>query len=63
MSKLEVEYDYETDQEQARQSRDYLYRDFSYAIEFFVKENPMVLVENLKLWIRVMNFLNWKLWP
>ena len=49
MNRLEIEYDYETDEEQAKQSRDYLYKDFSYAIEFFVKENPVQLVENALL--------------
>jgi len=50
MQKLEVEYDYDTDHEVLRQSTSMLRRELLQAIEFFVKEDPLKLVDNLRLW-------------
>ena len=49
MSKLEVEYDYDTDNEQLTHSHNMLLRELFQAIEFFVKEDPLKLVENVRL--------------
>jgi hypothetical protein len=49
MSKLEVEYDYDTDSEQKSHSKDMLLRELFQAIEFFVKEDPLKLVDNVRL--------------
>lgn len=51
MSKLEVEYDYDTDNEQLTHSHNMLLRELFQAIEFFVKEDPLKLVENVRLWV------------
>ena len=45
---LEEEYDYETDQEQIYKAKKHNINENYLAIEFFTKEDPMVLVENLK---------------
>ena len=52
MSKLEEEYDYETDQEHLTSGLKILAYDLYYAVEFFVHEDPLLFVENLerKLW-------------
>uniref|UniRef100_A0A7S3SXT7 Uncharacterized protein n=1 Tax=Strombidinopsis acuminata TaxID=141414 RepID=A0A7S3SXT7_9SPIT len=47
MDKLEVEYDYETDQEQVTLSRKHLETDFFEAVKFSVVDCPMVLCGNL----------------
>lgn len=49
MSKLEVEYDYETEDEQLKQSAKMLIDELHQAIEFFIKEDPFKLVENISL--------------
>lgn len=49
MSRLEVEYDYNTDSEQATQSKQFLEQDLFLAVEFFVKENPLKLVDNIDI--------------
>lgn len=46
ISKLEIEYDYDTDAEQIKASKKFLEADLYYAIDFFVKEDPLALVEN-----------------
>ena len=47
MSKLEVEYDYDTDSEQRTHSKEMLSFELCQAIDFFVKEEPLKLVGNL----------------
>lgn len=47
MSRLETEYDYETEHEQIRQSQRMLAEDLADAIDFFVTKDPLQLVENL----------------
>jgi len=47
VSKLEIEYDYETDQEHIDNCRIMLESDLYYAVEFFVKDDPLNLVVNL----------------
>ncbi len=47
MSKLEEEYDYETDQEHLTSGLKILAYDLFYAVEFFVHEDPLLFVENL----------------
>lgn len=42
-----MEYDYDTDAEQAKQSKDFLYDDLFHAIHFFLTENPLKLVDNI----------------
>lgn len=49
MTKLEVEYDYETDKEQETYSKEMLLRDLTEAIDFFIMEDPIKLVENVLL--------------
>ncbi len=49
MNKLEVEYDYETEDEQLKQSAKMLIYELHQAIEFFIKEDPFKLVENISL--------------
>ena len=48
MTKLEEEYDYETDKEHVAHGLKILDYDLYYAVEFFVQEDPMLFVENLK---------------
>lgn len=47
MSRLEVEYDYETETEQIRQSVTMLREDLNDAINFFVMQDPLTLIENV----------------
>ena len=47
MSKLEMEYDYDTDQEQIDRAKKLLSRENIMAIEYFVKDDPLLLVGNL----------------
>jgi len=49
MSRLEVEYDYDTENEQLVYSKDMLKRDLLQAIEFYIREDPFKLVENINL--------------
>lgn len=49
MSKLEIEYDYDTDLEQVDRSKKMLLRELDQAIDFFVKEDPIKLVDNVLL--------------
>jgi len=49
MTKLEVEYDYETDFENQRHAKRMLLSELSQAIEFYVKEEPLKLVHNVIL--------------
>ena len=44
MSRLEVEYDYETESEQIKQSKSMLQDDLNDAIEFFVNSDPLRLI-------------------
>jgi len=46
MNRLEVEYDYETESEQIKQSKSMLQDDLNDAIEFFVNSDPLRLIEN-----------------
>jgi hypothetical protein len=47
MEKLELEYDYETDEEQIYRAKKYLISETKLAIEYIVKEDPLMLVSNL----------------
>jgi hypothetical protein len=47
MSKLEMEYDYDTDEEQICRAKLLLNKEKILAIEYFVKEEPLFLVGNL----------------
>jgi hypothetical protein len=49
MRKLEVEYDYDTDDEQKEHSKNMLLRELTQAIDFFVTEDPIKLVDNVLL--------------
>lgn len=49
MTKLEVEYDYDTDEEQQSQSKKMLIHELQQAIDFFIKEDPLKLVDNIML--------------
>jgi hypothetical protein len=49
MKKLEVEYDYDTDSDQICHSRTMLLRELGQAIDFFVEEDPLKLVDNVLL--------------
>lgn len=48
MSRLEEEYDYETDLEHIANGLRILDNDLFHAVEFFVVENPNLFVENLE---------------
>jgi len=47
MSKLEVEYDYDTENEQITQSQRMLATDLTDAIDWFVAEDPLQIVSNI----------------
>ena len=48
MKKLELEYDYDTDEEQLHAAKSMLLRENLDAIQFYVKDgDPLLLVENL----------------
>jgi hypothetical protein len=49
MSKLEVEYDYDTEDEQLTHSKKMLLHELTQAIEYFIKEDPFKLVDNILL--------------
>jgi len=62
MDKLEVEYDYDTDQEQVTLSKKHLETDFFEAVKFSVVESPLVLCGNLEKDIKnpgKNSFFNW----
>ena len=47
MNKLELEYDYETDEEQVLRSKQLLTTENYKAVEFFVQDDPQLLADNL----------------
>lgn len=47
MSKLEEEYDYETDELGIFNGKRVLETDLYDAVEFFVQDNPLIFTENL----------------
>jgi hypothetical protein len=47
MSKLEVEYDYDTESEQIATSKTMLQTDLRDAIEWFIMDDPLNIVFNL----------------
>jgi hypothetical protein len=47
MNKLEQEYDYDTDQDQLMTAKEMLTQETISAVEFCVKEDPLLLVGNL----------------
>jgi hypothetical protein len=49
MKKLEIEYDYDTDEDQITHSKKMLLRELDQAIDFYVKEDPIKLVDNVLL--------------
>jgi hypothetical protein len=49
MSKLEIEYDYDTEDEQLTHSKKMLIHELFQAIDFFIKEDPFKLVDNIAL--------------
>lgn len=49
INKLELEYDYDTDEGQMKQAKEMLAQENAQAIDFTIKENPIDLVENLSL--------------
>lgn len=48
MTKLEEEEHYETDQEHLNNGLKILDYDLFYAVEFFVHDNPLVVIENIE---------------
>ncbi len=46
-SKLEVEFDYDTDEEQLRCSKTMLLEDLTQAVDFYIRDDPIKLVENV----------------
>jgi hypothetical protein len=48
MSKLESEYDYDTDQDQINRSKAFLIKDLYEAVSWTVKENPVDLIGNVE---------------
>ena len=49
LDNLEVEYDYDTDEEQLYRAKKHSMTEANMAIEFFVKDDPLLLVGNLNL--------------
>lgn len=47
MNKLEIEYDYDTESEQIQHSKTMLLTDLEDAIEWFVMDDPIHIVQNL----------------
>lgn len=47
MNKLELEYDYETDEDQMYKAKELLIRETVQAVQFFVTDDPELLVGNL----------------
>ena len=47
LSKLEEEYDYETDGDQIYTAKKHMLTESIMAIEFYIKEDPVLLVQNL----------------
>ena len=50
MSKLEVEYDYDTEREQIHQSQGMLQTDLKDAIDWFVADDPLKIVSNFEMY-------------
>jgi hypothetical protein len=48
MGKLEVEYDYDTENEQITHSQRMLATDLKDAIDWFVAEDPLQIVSNIR---------------
>ena len=48
-SKLEAEYDYDTDEENAAYSKKMVKEELKAAVQFFVTDDPLKLVANLLL--------------
>ena len=48
MKKLELEYDYDTDEDQLFAAKRMLTKENIDAVEYFVKEDPLILVGNLE---------------
>lgn len=48
MNKLEIEYDYDTESEQVGHSKQMLITDLTDAIEWFIVDDPLNIVNNLK---------------
>jgi hypothetical protein len=46
-NKLEVEYDNDTDEEQISDCRDMLRKELWDVVQFFVKDDPLKIIENL----------------
>ena len=69
MKKLELEYDYDTDDEQLRAAKSMLIRENVDAVKFYAGEgDPLLLVENLvyqdgrrpsKIWCRLFSNIKW----
>jgi hypothetical protein len=49
MTKLEVEWDYDTDQEQIKLSHNLLSKDLAMAVDYFIKDDPINLIENANI--------------
>ena len=50
MDKLELEYDYDTDDEQLKAAKEMLMTENISAVEFTIKEDPILLVGNLQIY-------------
>ena len=48
LDKLELEYDYDTDEEQVYRAKKHLLNEQKMAVEFYIKDDPIMLVGNLK---------------
>lgn len=51
MDNLEKEYDYDTDEEQIYRAKKHLLKESIMAIEFCVKDEPLMLIDNLTNWM------------
>jgi hypothetical protein len=46
-TKLEVEYDYDTDEEQATKCKNLMLEELKSSVDFCVTEDPLTLIDNL----------------
>ena len=47
-SRLEAEYDYDTDQEQAERCKRVMHEELKAAVDFIVTDDPLKLIDNLQ---------------
>lgn len=56
-SRLEAEYDYDTDEEQAQRCKRVMHEELKAAVDFLVTDDPLKLIDNLLSWALLSAFL------